>query len=136
LYSSTVSPVVLTSSDRYTSTSLNVIDGDTIYETLQIASRFLPVTSWSNWTIAGQYFDATSQTFVNISGGTQTAVITDASLGLVRITLDNCLNIINYNSAETSKQAYFQIQGYDSSNYRRTVIELVLNVSRDYNRNT
>jgi hypothetical protein len=136
LYSSTVSPVILSSSDRYGSLSYNIIDNDSLYETVQIPTRYLPVTSWSNWTIGGQYFDATSQSFVNISGGTQSATITDSSLGLVRIILDECLNIIDYNSNETTKTAYFQLQGHDALNYRRTVLEITLNISRDFNRVT
>lgn len=134
VYSNSVSPVILSSSERYATSSFNLIDGDDVYESFVVPSKYLPLTSWTSFTVGAHYFDATSQTYIPITGGSNSVTVTDASLGIIRVIMDNNINVIDYSGAETNKTVIAQVQALDQNGYKRTLLEIQINVSRDYNR--
>lgn len=120
---------------RYSTVTLNVKQDSDIIETIQVPSRYLPLTGYTNMTV--QCFPATKllDSSVPAISGTYSATVLSETEGTVEIHIDNAVigNVIPQGSA--SVVIYGDLKYFDASGNELRPVEIVLNVRRDFNGN-
>jgi hypothetical protein len=135
VFSNSVSPVVLSSSERFATASVQHVDGDDFVEDFVVPSRYLPLTSYSAFSVGSYLFNPTTQTYSVISGGVNTVSVTSETLGIIRVIMDNTLtDLIDYSGAQTTAQVVSQVQCLTPDGYKKTLLEININISRDFNK--
>ena len=123
------------SPSRYSIIQLNVKQDSDIIETVQVPSRYLPLTGYTNMSV--QCFPATKlndSTIPAMSGSYATTVL-DETAGLVEVHIgdDVIQNIIPQGSS--SVVIYGDLKYFDADGNERRPVELQINVRRDFNGN-
>lgn len=126
-------PVI--SPNRYGIATLNVKQDSDIVETIQVPSRFIPLTGVTNLTV--QCFPASRLINGNVPpiSGTYSAVVSNASAGLIDIHIDDNVVQSVIPSGASSATIYGDIKFLDAAGHERRAVELQINVRRDFNNN-
>lgn len=124
----------ITPATRYSVYTLNVIDKDAITETVSVPSRFLPLDTWSNFTLE-VYPSAKllNPTAAAISASLSSVSVVDVSAGILDLVFIPASSVIP--SGVSSVQLYGHVQAHEISGYRKTLIQLNITSSRDFNEN-
>jgi hypothetical protein len=133
VFASTVTPVVIDTQKRFGTVTLTVKDGDDWIDNLQVPTRFLPLTSWTNFTV--KVYPATRLTdssVVDISGTSAVTVVDDLQ-GLIEVYIDDDITTGVVPDGVANINLYADVQGIDPNGNRRTLIEITYNARRDFN---
>jgi hypothetical protein len=132
--SSTSLPVL--PSQRFTDVSMNTKDNDDIVEIIQVPPRFRPLTGWTNLTVqAFPQARTLAPSTAPLSGSYSVSVLneTDGTLNVVigKTVINNLVP-----AGVGSIPIFADIQGNDPNGYRKTLVQMNITVTRDYNSNT
>ena len=132
--STTALPV--TPSQTYGLTTITCKDNDAITETIQVPARFRPLTGWTDITIQAFPEARTLTATAAPLSGTYSATVINASAGIISYVIaeDVINNLVP--SGVSSVRIYADLQGDDPSGYRKTMAQLNITVTRDYNQDT
>lgn len=132
LYSSTVVPTTIDTASRYATISLNVKEGDDFVETLQVPTRYLPLTGWTDFT--AQVYDETRLTDpAALPLGTGLVTVIDDTTGIIEVDISRALTEFTVPIGVGEVLLYTDIQGFDTNTKLRTLIEITWRVRRDFN---
>ena len=130
-----VSNLPLASPSRYSIITLNVKQDSDVIETIQVPSRYLPLTGYTNMTVqcypAAKLLDSATPAI----SGTYSATVLSETNGTVEIHIGNEVigNVIPQGSA--SVVVYGDLKYFDSTGNELIPVEIVINVRRDFNGN-
>ena len=131
--SSTSLPI--TPSQRYSVITINGKEGDVITETVQVPSRYRPLTGWTNLSIqaypAARLLDSTTLPL----SGTYSVSLINATDGIVDISIGKNVTSNKVPSGVSNVTIYADLQGDDTLGNRRTMSEFTINLRRDFNSN-
>jgi len=131
--SATSLPVV--PSQRFTTTTINSKEGDDITETVQVPARYRPLTGWTNLTIqaypAGRVLDMSTPPI----SGTYLATVVNATDGIVDVEIGSDVTSGQVPNGVPTATIYADLQGDDTNGKRKTLVEFVISLKRDYNSN-
>lgn len=132
--SSTSLPIL--PSQRYTDVNLNSKDNDDITEIIQVPARFRPLTGWTNITVQAFPSARTLAPSTAPLSGSYTASVLNAVDGTLNVIIAK--NVINnlVPAGVASVPIYADIQGTDPNGYRKTLVQMNITITRDYNNNT
>jgi len=122
-------------SQRFTTTTINSKEGDDITEIVQVPARYRPLTGWTNITIqaypAGRLLDM----MIPPITGTYDADVLNETDGTVDILIGKNVTSGQIPSGVPTAVIYADLQGNDSSGYRKTLVEFAITLKRDFNTN-
>lgn len=124
----------ITPATRYAVYTLNVIDNDSVIETVAVPTRFLPLDTWSNFTI--EVYPSTrllNPAVSPVSASFSSVSVVDVSAGILDLVWIPASSVVP--SGVSSVQLYGQVQAYEISGYRKTLVQLNITSSRDFNGN-
>lgn len=130
----TTTATPITPSTRYAVYSLNVIDRDSITETVVVPTRFLPLDGWTNFTL--EVYPSTrllNPAVGEISAAVSSVSVVDVSAGILDLVFIPASSVVP--SGVSSVQLYGQVQAHQISGYRKTLVQLNITSSRDFNEN-
>lgn len=130
-----IANIPTSSPSRYSVINLNVKQDSDVIETIQVPSRYLPLTGYTNMTVQCYPASKLLDSSVPAISGNYSATVLSETQGTVEIHIDNAVigNVIPQGSA--SVVVYGDLKYYDASGNELRPVEIVLNVRRDFNGN-
>lgn len=131
--STTALPIV--PSQRFVSAALSCKAADDIDEIFQVPARYRPLTGWTNISVQAYPAERLTNMLTPALTGTYSVDVLSEVDGTVEVHIGKNVTTGQVPSGVSSATIYADVQGDDTDGRRKTLIELVINLKRDFNTN-
>jgi hypothetical protein len=122
--------VNISRNNKYAATSINVKDRSDVLHTIRLNQD---VTGWTGWDVKAYPAARLLDSDVPALSGTYDVVVDDLATGTITVVIEkDVLNGVVPDGVASTK-VYADVDVIDADGYNRTVLELTMNVKRDFN---